>query len=152
MSLTVEEAIKVAIDAEIRAYTLYTETSERVTGAGTKAMLQDLANQELGHRKLLEGILAKKDFNVLGKKIPDESRGIAEFLVASDSLNKNALPQEVIIFAMKEEEKAFNFYMSLKEQFAGTELENLFEGLAAEERGHKIKLEDEYEQHFMRDN
>ncbi|UCE05755.1 MAG: ferritin family protein [bacterium] len=152
MSLTVEDALKVAIDAEIRAYNLYTSTSEKVTGAGTKTMLLELANQELGHRKLLENIIDKRDFNVLGKKIPKESRGIAEFLVATEELDKNATPQEAMIFAMKEEEKAYNFYMNLKSQFVGTEMENLFDGLAAEERGHKIKLEDEYEQHFMKDN
>ena len=51
MSLTVEQALKVAIDAEIRAYNLYTDTSNKVSGAGTKTMLQELAKQEMGHRK-----------------------------------------------------------------------------------------------------
>jgi rubrerythrin len=152
MSLTVEQALKVAIDAEIRAYTLYTNTSKKVSGAGTKTMLQELAQQEMGHRKKLEKVVAKKDFAVLGKTILRQSRGIAEFLVVSEELDTNATTQEVMIFAMKEEEKAFNFYTSLKDQFLGTELENLFQGLAAEERGHKIKLEDEYEEHFMQWN
>ena len=57
-----------------------------------------------------------------------------------------------MIFAMNEEQKAYDFYMGLKEQFPGTELEDLFDRLAAEERGHKIKLEDEYEAHFMTEN
>ena len=72
--------------------------------------------------------------------------------MASEEIDANATTQEVMIFAMKEEEKAFNFYSTLKDQFLGTELENLFSGLAAEERGHKIKLEDEYEEHFMQWN
>ena len=152
MSLTVEQAIKVAIDAEIRAYNLYFETSEKVSGSGTKTMLKELAQQEMGHRKKLENVIARGDFKVLGKTIPKQSRGVEEFLVASKELDTNATTQEVMIFAMKEEEKAFNFYTSLKEQFLGTELEKLFDGLAAEERGHKIKLEDEYEEHFMSEN
>lgn len=152
MSLTVEQALKVAIDAEIQAYTLYHDTSQKVSGAGTKTMLLELAQQEMGHRKKLENVVAKKDYAVLGKTIPRQSRGIAEFLADSDELEGNATTQQVMIFAIKKEERAFNFYTSLKNEFLETELENLFQGLAAEERGHKIKLEDEYEEHFMQWN
>lgn len=152
MSLTVEQALKVAIDAEIQAHTLYNDAAQKVAGAGTKTMLQELALQELGHQKKLEHVLDKKDFNVLGKKIPKESRGIAEFLADSDELDANATTQQVMIFAMKKEERAFNFYTSLKDQFLGSDLENLFSGLAAEEQGHKVKLEDDYEEHFMQWN
>ncbi|MFZ5515067.1 MAG: ferritin family protein [Candidatus Zhuqueibacterota bacterium] len=150
-TLTIEQAIKVAIDAEIRAYALYSSTSKKVAGAGTKKILLELAEQELGHRKILENVLAGKDYGVLGQKVEKHTRGIEEFLEASE-LSKNATSQDVMIFAMKEEEKAFNFYSSLKRHFGGTELESLFDGLAAEERGHKIKLEDEYEEHFMKEN
>lgn len=152
MSLTVEQALKVAIDAEIRAYNLYTNTSNKVSGSGTKTMLQELAKQEMGHRKKLENVVAKNDFKILGKTIPKQSRGIEEFLVATEGIDANATTQEVMIFAMKEEQKAFNFYSTLKDQFPGTELEALFNSLAIEERGHKIKLEDEYEEHFMQWN
>ncbi len=152
MSLTVEQALKVAIDAEIQAYTLYTNAAEKVSGAGTKTMLTELAQQELGHRRKLEHVVAKKDFTVLGKSIPKESRGIAEFLADTDQLKPNATTQEVMIFAIKKEERAFNFYSSLKDEFLGTELENLFNSLAAEEQGHKVKLEDDYEEHFMQWN
>lgn len=150
-TLTIEQALKVAIDAEIRAYNIYTNTSKKVSGPGTKKILLELAEQELGHRKILENVLSGKDYEVLGQKVEKQTRGIAEFLVVSD-INKHAMPQDVMIFAMKEEEKAFNFYMSLKKHFTGTKLESLFDGLAAEERGHKIKLEDEYEEHFMKEN
>lgn len=152
MALTVEQALKVAIDAEIQAYNLYTNAAQKISGAGTKTMLTELAQQELGHRRKLEHVLAKKDFNVLGKSIPKESRGIAEFLADAEELPTNATTQQVMIFAIKKEERAFNFYSSLKDEFLGTELENLFNGLAAEEQGHKVKLEDDYEEHFMQWN
>lgn len=152
MSLTVEQALKVAIDAEIQAYTLYNNAAQKISEAGTKTMLTELAQQELGHRRKLEHVLAKKDFNVLGKSVPKESRGIAEFLADTEELPTNATTQQVMIFAIKKEERAFNFYTTLKEQFLGTELENLFNGLAAEEQGHKVKLEEDYEEHFMQWN
>lgn len=152
MSLTVEQALKVAIDAEIQAYNLYTSAAQKIGGAGTKTMLTELAQQELGHRRKLEHVLAKKDYNVLGKSVPKESRGIAEFLADTEELPANATTQQVMIFAIKKEERAFNFYTTLKHQFLGTELENLFSGLAAEEQGHKVKLEEDYEEHFMQWN
>lgn len=149
--MTIKKALQVAIQEEIKAYNLYMETREKVTNSGTKAMLLDLADQELGHRKLLENIIHEENYLELGDNIQQESQAIAEFLVTSE-LNKNATPQDVMIFAMKEEEKAFNFYDYLKNNFMGTELENIFSRLAAEERGHKIKLEREYDEYILREN
>ena len=56
-TITVKEAIKIAIKEEIKAYNLYMSTSKKVTGSGTKTMLLELAEQELGHQKLLENTL-----------------------------------------------------------------------------------------------
>ena len=149
--ITIKEALQIAIEAEISAYNLYQETAEKVANAATKAMLIELANMELGHRKLLENIVTKGEYTQLSDDVPRESQGISDFLVTSE-LQKNATPQDVMIFAMKEEEKAFNFYNDMKNNFLGTELENVFSKLAAEEQGHKKRLEDEYEEHFLREN
>ncbi len=149
--LSIEEALKVAISAEIRASTLYTNTSRLVKNPGSKKMLLELAEQEKGHRKILEQVVQQQSFEMLGKTVPKKTRGIAEFLTPAE-LDAQASIQEVIIFAMNEETKAYNFYQNLKNEFIGSELEKLFDGLAAEERGHKIKLEDEYEAHFLTEN
>ncbi|MBC8184364.1 ferritin family protein [candidate division KSB1 bacterium] len=150
-SLTFKDAIKVAIKEEIKAYNLYMETSKKVSGSGTKKMLEELAEMEKGHRKLLEGVIERQKSDILGKNIPRQSPGIADFLVEVE-LKQNATPQDVMIFAMKAEEKAFNFYTELKGQFSGTELENLFNSLVEEEKGHKIKLENEYDEYILREN
>ena len=150
-TLTIQEALKVAIDAEIRAFNLYTKTSQQVKNPGSKKMLSELAEQEKGHRKVLENVVQNQNYKILGRTIPKQSRGIEEFLETVE-LDHQASIQEVMIFAMDEEQKAYNFYLNLSREFAGTELENLFDGLASEERGHKIKLEDEYEEHFMTEN
>ena len=147
----VEDALKIAIKAEIDAYNLYSNLSGKVKNLAAKQMLTELAQQEEGHRKALERVVATKDTYVLGRGLPQEDRGIHNFLQSSN-LDENASVQEVMVFAMNEEQKAFDFYMSMKQQFTGTELEELFDKLAAEERGHKVKLEDEYEQHFMAEN
>jgi len=148
---TVKEVLAVAIKKEIEAYSLYLSTSKKVASPGTKQMLEELAEQEKDHQKILEKVVQENKYQGLGAEIPKASLGIADFLVAS-ALKKNATPQEVLIFAMKEEEKAMNFYSSLKAQFSGTHLETLFEKLAREEKGHKIKLEREYEDNILKEN
>ena len=150
-SLTLKDAIKIAIKEEINAYNLYMETSKKVSGAGTKKMLEELAEMEKGHRKLLEVVFEKQKSDVLGKNIPGHNPAIADFLVEVE-LTEHSSVQDVMIFAMKAEEKAYNFYTELKKQFSGTALENLFNSLAEEEKGHKTKLEQEYEDNILREN
>lgn len=148
---TIREAIKLAIIEEMNAYDLYKKTSEKVKSKGTKNMLSELAEQEKAHQAFLEQIVDEDDAGLLGEGIPEESLGIANFLVASN-LKENATPKDVLVFAIKEEEKALKFYTDLKNFYAGTELEKLFNRLAAEERGHKIQLEKEYEDNVLQEN
>jgi len=148
---TLKDALAIAINKELKAYNLYMSTSKKVSSSGTKAMLIELAKEEKRHQQILENVVTEEKYEGLGADIPKTSLGIAEFLVAAD-LRENATPQEVMIFGIKEEEKAFKFYTDLKVHFAGTELENLFERLAEEERGHKIKFEQEYDEHVLREN
>lgn len=149
--MTIKNALRVAINEEVRAYNLYKKTSEKVKNAGSRQMLSELANEEMKHRKILEGIVVSENYKALGNKIDQNRVGIAEFLEATE-LQENASPQEVLIFAMKEEEKALNFYNALKTDFAGTDLEEVFGRLATEEFGHKQKLEQEYEDQILQEN
>ena len=149
--LTIIEAIEIAILEEVKAYDLYTETSLKMNNPGSKKMLTELANQELGHKKMLENIVSNKELDKLQSKVQQGQTGISDFLVEVE-LNKNATPQDVLIFAMKAEEKAFKFYSDLKNHFAGTELEETFSKLANEEKNHKLKLEHEYEDNIYREN
>ena len=148
---TVKDALTLAIKKELQAYNLYTTTSRKVKSPGTKAMLKELADEEKRHEQLLKSVVAEEKYEGLGTDIPKTSLGIADFLVAVE-ITENATTQEVMIFAMKEEEKALNFYTDLKVHFSGTELETLFSGLAEEEKGHKIKLEREYDENILREN
>jgi rubrerythrin len=151
LSITLKDALEIAISEEIKAYSLYSNLSAKVKNAGTRTMLRDLADQELGHRKLLENVVAGQKFEILGHKVSGTQKGIVDFLVASEP-KENATPQEVMLFAIKAEEKAYNFYTDFKNHFGATELGQLFGKLAIEEQGHKSRLETEYEEHFMRDN
>lgn len=149
--MTIKDALRVAINEEVKAYNLYKKTSEKVKNEGSRQMLTELANEEMKHRKILEEIVTSEDYKALGNKIDHNRMGIAEFLDPTE-LKASASPQEVLIFAIKEEEKALNFYNTMKADFAGTDLEEVFGRLATEEFGHKQKLEREYEDQILKEN
>jgi rubrerythrin len=150
--LTVKDALHIAISEEIKAYNIYQTTSAKVTGAGAKKMLLELASQEKGHQQFLELLVQQDNVKQLGESVPTHNPGIADFLTPAKSLEPNASIQDVMIFAMNEEKKAAAFYTDMQHQFAGTDAERIFKRLAAEERGHKIRLEEEYENIFYREN
>lgn len=149
--MTIKDALQLAIDEEIKAYNLYNETSQKVKNSGARKMLVELANEELKHREALEKIITDDDYKSLGNAIDKNKFGIAEFLEETQ-LQESASIQEILIFAIKEEEKALNFYNAMKLNFPGTDMQQVFERLAAEEMGHKQKLEREYEEHILREN
>jgi rubrerythrin len=149
--LTIHDALDMAIKEEIKAYALYSNLSKKVENPGTKSMLTELADQEKGHQKLLEGITGDEVQNRLGQNIPSESSDITNFMVGT-ILKEDATPREAIVYAIKAEQKAFDFYTALGDNLTDPSLKELFAKLASEEKGHKIKLEDEYEEHFMKDN
>ena len=149
--LTIHDALEMAIKKEIAAYTLYSNLSNRVKSQGTKNMLIELAEQEKGHKILLEGVIKGEGQSQLGQNIPSGSSGIVSFMIET-KINDDATPPEVMTYAIKAEEKAFTFYNTLSNELSDPSLKDLFAKLASEEKGHKIRLEDEYEEHFMKDN
>jgi len=151
VNLTIHDALDMAIKEEINAYTLYSNLSKRVKTQGTKNMLIELAEQEKGHKRLLEGIVQGETQNQLGGKIDSESGGIANFMIET-KLKNDATPQEVMVYAIKAEQKAIDFYTDLGNDVSDPSLQDIFIKLASEEKGHRTKLEDEYEEHFMKDN
>ena len=149
--ISFEEVIEYAMSKELKAFGLYQKMSEKVKNGSSKAMFAELAKQEKIHYALLENAVKEGTQEKLGKKIPKESLGITEILVASH-LDENATSQQALIFAMKEEEKAVKLYTYLKSVHEGTESEELFARLVNEETGHKVRLEQEYEKEFLSEN
>ena len=49
--------------------------------------------------------------------------------------------EDILEFAIDQEEKAHDFYMDLAAKMAQPSMEKVFEGFAAEEMGHKMKLQ-----------
>jgi rubrerythrin len=144
---TLEDVLHFAIRREHDARELYLMFQTRVKDVGAKALLADLAAYELGHQKLLEDVLKGGKVGRIGrKKIVDLS--LNDYLVA-EKIVPGSNPQDIMVFAIKKEQEAYDIYHALMGNYAGTALEGLFSRLAMEELKHKETLEREYEQHFM---
>jgi rubrerythrin len=145
---TLQDVLIFAIRREDDARKLYLMFQDMVKDPGAKALLKDLADYELGHKNLLEKALKGGEVRRIGgkKKIADLHLG--DYMVAGD-IGPDSSPQDVMLFAIKKEQEAYNLYHVLLGNYGETELEELFSRLAKEELGHKETLEREYEEHFM---
>lgn len=130
-----------AIEREIEAYTFYRMVREKVTDENLKNLFNELAGEETKHRKILEGFLTKEP----GKLGFDTKRDykIAQTL-ETPPLSADLKPLDGLIIAIRKELDAMLMYTQLASLSVDPEQIELFESLAAMERGHKARLEDIY--------
>jgi len=145
---SLNDVLTFAIRREHDARELYLMFRNMVKDAGAKALLEDLANQELGHKQLLENALKKGNVELIGGKKEVRDLHLSDYMVTED-IGPGSSPQNVMLYAMKKEQEAYNMYHMLVGNYEGTEIEELFSRLAQQELHHKEILEREYEEHFM---
>lgn len=130
-----------AIEREIEAYTFYRTVREKVTDENLKGLFNELAGEESQHRKTLEGFLTKEPAK-LGFNTKRDYK-VAETL-ESPPLSADLKPIDGLVLAIRKELDAMQMYTQLASLSVDPEQIELFESLAAMERGHKARLEDLY--------
>jgi rubrerythrin len=149
----VEDIIKVAIQREIDAYTLYSNAAKTVEAGPAVEILQDLAAQEVGHRTKLEGLLNGKVFKVLSK---GQQRQVADLKITDylveEPLGPDSDFQDVLIVAGKREKASHELYEALARVATDDETRQLFTYLANEELTHKRRVENLYDELVYREN
>ena len=144
-----DEIIRFAIDGEQEAVDAYTAASETVTRANAKKMLLGMARQEQMHKEKLESIDRERVAETAIVDVPDLR--IADFM-DDVTITADMDYQDILVVAMKREEKAHNLYTTLASNTEDAELRKVFELLAQEEAGHKLALEKEYDEHVLTEN
>jgi rubrerythrin len=144
---SVEEVLKLAIQREIEAFDLYTAAARGVAHADMRKTLEEMAEQERGHRIKLENILAG---NIrwavrLSRTQPAADMRLSDHLEGG-SLEPNASYQDVLLFAAQREKVAYEFYQAMTDLVDDTLIANVFGMLANEELKHKSRLEKLYEE------
>jgi len=144
-----EMVIQFAIDGEQEAIDAYTTASEIVAATNVKDMLLGLARQEQMHKNRLMSIDRERVSAAAIVNVPDLK--IADYM-DDVTVTADMGYQDILVVAMKREEKAHNLYTTLASNTEDSELRKLFEILAAEEAGHKLALEKEYDEHVLTEN
>jgi rubrerythrin len=124
MSLdTFEDIVRQAIRKEADAAMFYQMASERAT-PGMNKMFQELAEEERGHKQMLEELDMRKLRNYEFREVPDLK--ISEYL-EDIPYSREMDYQDILRYAMKSEEKSRNFYLRSAERCGDPDLKKLFQ-------------------------
>jgi len=142
-----QEIISFAIEKEEEAASFYEDASQRAEKPHMKTAFKEMAKQEQKHKELLQGMNAEKVADREIERIPDLK--ISDYLVDVE-YSPDMEYQDVLILAMKREEKAFKLYNGVAEKSDDPALKKLFQILAQEEAKHKLTLESEYDDYVTK--
>lgn len=142
------DIINFAIDRELEAVKFYRDLQSKVEFAAQRKMLREMEKMEEGHIIWLEGIRKEKLENIKIEEVPDLE--ISKFM-QDIPVTDNMKTEDIIIIAMRREEKAMQLYKELAIKFVGTEFEPLFKKLASEEAKHKFRFESIYDGNILKE-
>jgi len=141
-----EDVVKFAIAREEDAIQTYGRMSRKTQASGLKKMLLELQEEEKSHKQLLQDIDDSKIRNLVIKDVPDLK--ITDYLT-KEPPDENMTIQDLLILAAKKEQEAITLYSCLADNAEDQKLKKLFQFLVQQEKGHKLKLEKEYDEHIL---
>jgi rubrerythrin len=142
MANQLKDIINYAIEKEIEAYEFYQNAAKKIASdANLKKTFEDLAGEELKHKKFLQDFL---EGDVHEFHLAD----VADYHV-SETAEKPKLSTEMkfadaVALAMKNEEEAMNMYAGLASASLNDQQKELFTELSKMEEMHKVRLEEIY--------
>jgi len=137
-----DRILDIGIKRETEAHEFYQEVVEKIEDRALKQIFQDLADQELGHKNMLENFKNNPDVQVK-MSTPAVDFGLAE-TIALPELSTEMSPAEAFALAMKKEQQAVEFYRYLASYTNDEEIKKLILEMANMELNHKQMLENAY--------
>ena len=145
--------IEAAVKVEEQSIALYTMALQNAKYPSSKIFLNQLVNEETGHKNKLEAIindetkvseLGSQDGAVQDLKIVD--------MMQDTPLSSDADYETILVYAAKREKTSYDYYKTLALGLKGTKMGEMYTKLAQEELGHKNKLEKEYDDCVLQEN
>ena len=145
------ELLDTAIYKEIASQAFYTAGQKTTQDPGAKALMKELAAEELKHSKWLKDIKERglNEYNWHSNEVSNLK--ISEYLTGSEKLESASL-QDTLIFAMKREQQSVEFYSRLMSSIRDEKDKRICEMLVHEELRHKLRLEMFYDNYFYEEN
>ena len=137
-----KEILKMAVGNEVEAYEFYRDAAAKMKDPAMKKTFMELADEESGHKVLLEGYLSNE---MKDMKFSDEKDyKVAETVEAPQTLSTDMAFKDAIALAMKKEQEAMEMYQLFADASEEAKQKETFLELAKMEKGHKVRLEDIY--------
>ncbi len=133
-----------AIYREIASQAFYIAGQSRTGDPGAQALLKELAAEELKHSQWLKDFKEKGPANQDWHQEQVPNLMISEYLTGGDTLEGAGL-QDTLLFAVKREQQAVEFYSKMSGIMREETARHLCEKLVNEELKHKQKLEKLYD-------
>ena len=144
---SLDEILRFAIRKEADAAAFYRMAADRSNPGVTKAF-QELAKEEEGHKKKLEGFDPKK----MEKMEVKETKGLGLSEMMEDVPYSSEMSYaDLLRMAIKNEEKSQQLYASTAKLVKEASLKKLLLILAQEESTHKEKLEKIYDKEVLQE-
>ncbi len=145
------DIIDFAVEREKEAVQFYQELQEMAKFQSQKSVLKEFENMERGHIEIL-GNIRQAVINKPDAPLPRvEDLAISDYLVESKP-TADMTYQDILIIAMKREEKAHNLYTNLASESGDEAVKKLFLRLAGEEAKHKFLFEKIYDEEILTEN
>ena len=142
---SLHEILRFAIRKEVDAAAFYRMAADR-SNPGVKKAFEELAKEEEGHKKKLEGFDPKK----IGPMKLREVKGLGISEMMEDvPYSSDMSYADLLRMAMKNEEKSHHLYHSTAQLVAEQKLKKLLLILAQEESMHKERLEKIYDEDIL---
>ena len=138
-----QEILEFAIAKEAEAHHFYLALAGRVDNRGMGKVLEELAEEELEHKRKLELEMMK-----LGKTASTELRAgrpSGDYILADDEVVLDMDYKDVLLLAMEKEDAAFRIYVNLVGTIGDEQSREVLLALAQEEVRHKLRFEAEYD-------
>ncbi len=137
-----KKILKMAVDNEVEAYEFYRDAAAKMKDPAMKKTFEELADEESGHKVLLEGYLSNEMKDM--KFNEEKDYKVAETVEAPQTLSADMAFKDAVALAMKKEQEAMEMYQNFADASEGVKQKETFLELAKMEKGHKVRLEDIY--------
>ncbi len=144
---SLDEILRFAVRKEADAAAFYRMAADR-SNPGVKKAFQELAKEEDGHKKKLEGFDPKKIEKIEVKDT--KGLGLSE-MMEDVPYSSDMSYADLLRMAIKNEEKSQQLYTSTAKLVKEANLEKLLLILAQEESTHKEKLEKIYDKEVLQE-
>ncbi len=146
-SMPIDVVLQRAIVLEEESATMYATAAAAMKNAVVRKRLEEMAEQEQGHKAKLEAVMAG---NIRWAIRRSKAEPVAD-LRLSDHLEVKPLDpqadyQDVLLVAARREKASHEFYKAMVEFVDDPLAKSVFEMLAAEELRHKYDIEKTYEE------